>query len=461
MTDRKYVLVFLLSFSLSGCVGLASPQQEENIPSPVSDIENPPDAWQGAAAQIGPVENSWIRAFDDPKLTALVNEAQSNNRDLRAAASNVERSWLQAKQAGAALSPQVSATLGSNQSGRVDGDSDDVQFGAGLQVNWELDVWGRVRSGKRASFNTAEAVEADYRYTQLSIASAVARAYITAISARQQKQISEDVVDTLLEVQRLVDVRLKEGLASQQDLALTKTNVANAQDTLEQAKLGYTSALRGLESLLGRYPAASIDIGKTLPKKPAEPLVGIPSDLLERRPDVIAAERRLAASLNALESAKAARLPAFSLSAGVDGASDDLTEVLNPSNLVWRAASNLLAPLIDGGARKTEVEINTVNKEAAFNAYVNTALKAFSEVEQSLAEGQSLSRRKLYLETAAESSQESLRLARLRYDEGEIDLLSVLQIQTSEFESKSNLLTLNRLELSQFIDLSLALGGEW
>lgn len=452
--------VLLVSSLVVACVSV-EPAGEEAKKIVTNELVDIPDRWQTTADEIGPVENSWIKSFADPKLQKLVEEAQANNRDLRAAAKNVERSWLLAKQSGAAMSPQVSATLGTQQTGSVEGESGDVQNTAGIQANWEIDVWGRVRSGKQAASSGAKAVEADYRYTQLSIASAVASAYFSAINAQQQAVIAADVVQALMETQRIVDVRHEAGLASSQDLALTQTNVANASDTLEQAKAGRQTAVRALEVLLGRYPAADIDIGATLPQKPDNPPTGIPSEILERRPDLIAAERRVAAAMDALDSAKAAQLPKFSLSAGITGASQDLADVLNPTNLAWQAATNLLAPLYAGGALKTQVEINTVEKEAAIEAYASTALTAFSEVEQALADGQTLLKRKSFLETAADSSAEALRLARLQYEEGETDLLSVLQIQSTEFESQSNLLTLKRLELDQHISLSLALGGAW
>lgn len=452
--------VLLACLFLAACASV-DPSGEKAKQVVATELGNVPDSWQSVADKIGPVENNWVESFADPQLDSLVKEAQDNNRDLRAAAKNVERSWLLAKKSGASLSPQVNATLGASQTGSVEGESGEIQNSVGVQVNWEVDVWGRIRSGKQAATGGAEAVEADYRYTQLSIASAVARAYFGAINAGQQAAIAKEVAEALAETKRIVNVRKTAGLASSQDVALTETNLANANDTFEQAKAGRESALRALEVLIGRYPAAEIDIGSTLPSKPADPPVGLPSELLERRPDLIAAERRVAAAMDSLDAAKAARLPSFSLSAGVNGASQDLADVLNPSNLAWRAAANLLAPLIDGGARKTQVEINTAEKEAAIEAYAGTALKAFSEVEQALAEGRTLSQRKGFLETAADSSKEALRLARLQYDEGEIDLLSVLQIQSSEFESKSNLLTMRRLELDQFVDLSLALGGDW
>ncbi|MEL7130762.1 MAG: TolC family protein, partial [Pseudomonadota bacterium] len=208
-------------------------------------------------------------------------------------------------------------------------------------------------------------------------------------------------------------------------------------------------------------PSADLFVGSTLPQKPVDPPAGLPSELLERRPDLIAAERRIAAAIDTVDQAQAARLPKISLTASTGGSSPDLSSLLNPANLAWTAASNLLVPVIDGGARRTQVEINTVDQQAAVEAYAGAALTAFSEVEQALADGLTIRRRKLFVDEARAQSDRALELARIQYSEGETDLLSVLQLQQAAFGAQSTALTVNRLELDQYVDLNLALGGNW
>ena len=146
--DRSSLL--LLSALLLGACATVEPGREEARAIASEQIQDQPDAWTAAAARVGEVEAGWSEAFADETLNALVAEAQSNNRDLRAAALSVERAWLLADQSGAALSPQVNATLGGNSQGNFDGqNSDSVSVGA--QASWELDVWGRVRSGQQAA----------------------------------------------------------------------------------------------------------------------------------------------------------------------------------------------------------------------------------------------------------------------------------------------------------------------
>jgi NodT family efflux transporter outer membrane factor (OMF) lipoprotein len=457
---RRLILPSTFLVLVAGCASVDS--GTESARSAASEQFNDlPTSWQAVQAKVGDVENGWVASFGDPNLTELVNEAQTNNRDLRAAALNVERSWLLAKQSGAALSPQVNASLGGSGGGDFSGASSDNPRTIGIQASWELDVWGRIRSGEQAALRSAEAAEADYRFSQFSISAAVARAYFGAVNAYQQAEIAGEIVRALEKTQSIVHAQYDNGVASAQDLALAKANLASSSDTLVSAKASSEDALRALEVLLGRYPAADLFVGNTLPSKPANPPAGLPAGVLERRPDLVAAERRIAASIKSVDQAKAARLPTISLTTGASGASQDLSDLLKPGNMLWTAAANLLVPIVDGGARRTQVEVSTLEQKAAVEAYASAALNAFSEVEKALADGVTVELRKSFLEEASSASDEALRLARLQYEVGEIDLLSVLQLEQAAFGARSNLLTINRLELEQHIDLSVALGGEW
>ncbi|CAN0335916.1 unnamed protein product, partial [Chrysoparadoxa australica] len=172
---------------------------------------------------------------------------------------------------------------------------------------------------------------------------------------------------------------------------------------------------------------------------PEQPAPGIPSTLLERRPDVIAAERNVAAAFNSLDQAKAARMPSLSLTGSLGGSSADLANLLNPTNIAWQAATSLVAPLIDGGLRESQVLQANAEQKQAIAAYGQTALDAFQEVESGLDQSVVLLERSASLKVAAEEANKALRIARLRYDEGETDLLDVLTIQQRVFSSDADL----------------------
>jgi len=198
-----------------------------------------------------------------------------------------------------------------------------------------------------------------------------------------------------------------------------------------------------------------------LPDLPSPPPAGIPSEILERRPDVVSAERRVAQAYNATHQAKTARLPQFALTGSLSNASSSLSDVLNPTNLLWQLASNIVTPLFDGGRRKIDVEIATVEQKQAVSNYAQTALTAFSEIETGLDQGGILTQRETALTEVLTHSDKAYRIADLRYKEGEINLLDTLQLQQQAIAARSNLITIKRLQLEQRINLYLALGGSW
>ena len=456
---KKILFASAASLALAGWGSM--PGLGGEAPDLSRSLPKGPDAWAMAQESVGDVQVGWIAAFNDPVLTKLVDEAQANNRDLQAAAANVDRSRAIARQAGAALSPQVSLVAGGSETANVESGQSLNNYNAGVQVAWEADLWGRVRSGRNAAAAGAEAAEADYRFAQYSVAAGVARAYFVTIEAGLQEKIAQDTVTALEETVRIVNVQYENGLASSQDLALVRSDLATANDVLSTTSGAKRDATRALEVLLGRYPGAELGLRTSLPEAPVEPAAGVPSEVLERRPDLIAAERNVAAAFNNTKAAKAARLPSLSLTSTLGGASNSLSDVLDPTNVAWTAAGNLLAPLIDGGLRRSQVEVANAEQQAAVAAYAQAALNAFSDVESSLDQGQVLKARLASLTEAADEAAEAYRIARIRYTEGETSLIDTLNIQQRLFSAQSNLTTVQRLMLDQRINLNLALGGDW
>ncbi|MFW2437801.1 MAG: efflux transporter outer membrane subunit [Arenicellales bacterium] len=453
----------LLAAVLTGCAVAPTEEQVEQDVDQAAKSQTPtvPVQW-GKAADSGIVQAGWIESFDDTMLTALVVEAQKNNRDLAAAAANVDRAWSFARQAGAALVPEVSLAATGAQTGVVETSRPaTTNLNLGLQISWEADVWGRLRSGQRAAAASAEAAAADFRSAQQSLSAATAKAYFTAIEANIQVGITRETKQILDETLRIVNVKYKNGMASAQDVSLSRSDLAKARERLTSVQGSYRDAIRALEVLLGRYPGADLKVREALPDVPPPPPAGLPSELLERRPDIVAADRRVAAAFNATEQARAARLPTLGLTGSLGGASSSLSDLLNPANVAWTQGVNLLAPLYDGGRRIESVNIATAEQEQALAAYGQAALNAFSELETNLDQGAVLQRRIVDLKVAATEAEKAFRVAKLRYDEGEEDLLSVLTIQQRVTGAKSSLSSAERLLLEQRVNLNLALGGSW
>lgn len=451
------------SFLLSGCVTTdpSSKVEKSARAAAQAEVVNPNDVWE-AAAEAGDVEVGWINSFQDATLAKLVEESQANNKNLQAAAVNVERSLAMAQQAGAALKPGVNLLAGGARSGSAESSSSaGSSYSAGLQVDWELDVWGRVRSGAQAALASAESAAADYRFAQHSLAAATAKTYFTNIEANLQVDIARENLSILENIVRIVRARLENDIVSSQDMALSESDLAVAREGVITLEGAQWDAARALEVLLGRYPSGDLAVGTVLPDVPANPPVGVPSEVLERRPDLIAAERRVASAFNALDQAKAARLPTLQLTSSVGGASGGLSDLLSPENMAWNLGTNLLAPIFDGGVRRAQVEISNADQKQALAAYGQVALEAFQEVEGGLDQGVVLSKRLIELVEAEKQISEAYRVAELRYKEGEVDLFELLTMQQRVVSARSNLASVQRLLLDQRVNLNLALGGSW
>ena len=448
---------------LAGCGTVPSQEQvEQDVDQAVQQQAPAARTEWGAGAEAGSVQAGWIKSFDDPALNRLVVEAQTNNRDLAAAAANVDRSWALARQAGANLGADVSLSRTASQTGGIGGSQPTTNsFGLGLQVSWEADVWGRLRSGERGAVASAQAAEADFRAAQQSLAAATAKAYFSAVEANIQAGIVRETVEILEETLRIVNVKHDNGMSSAQDVSLARSDLATARESLTTIEGSQRDAVRALEALLGRYPGADLEVRRSLPGVPPAPPAGLPSELLERRPDIVAAERRVAAAFNATNQARAARLPSIGLTGNLGSASDSLSGLLESSNAAWTAGASLLAPIFDGGRRREAVEIATADQEQALAAYGQAAISAFSELETNLDQGVVLQQRIAELNVAATEAANAFRIAQLRYEEGEEELLNVLSIQQRVIGAKSSLSSVERLLLEQRVNLNLALGGSW
>jgi len=458
-TLKVSFLFTTVSLALVACT-TAPVSQDEVDAATQAQVASAPDSW---ATQVtaSDVQVDWIKSFNDPTLIKLVQEAQVNNKNLQASAAGVERARVLAVQAGAALKPTVDLAAGGNRSGSPSSSVSTSSLNLGLQLSWELDVWGRIRAGAEGAIASAQAVAADHRYAQHSLAAATIKAYLVAIEATLQTNIARERRTALEETLRITEVRYKNGLTSAQDLALTRSDLATSREQLVTLEGSHRDAVRALEILLGRYPSAELSVRASLPDAPAAPPTGIPSEQLERRPDLIAAERRVAAAFNAVAQAKTAQLPRLSLTSSIGGASNSLSNISSSKNVVWQLGTNLLAPLFDGGRLRAQVDIATAEQKQALAAYAQSALTAFNEVETSLDQGVVLHTREAELQEATKQANKAYRIAKLRYNEGETDLLDVLTIQQRVIGTKSNLISVRRLLLEQRVNLSLALGGSW
>ncbi|MCC7487340.1 MAG: efflux transporter outer membrane subunit [Burkholderiales bacterium] len=444
-----------LAVALGGCA-LKAPPEKGLLRAEALPNVKPPARWSAPGGAAAAVADGWLASFRDPALEALVREALQYNPDLRVAAARIEQAAGYAKLAGAQLYPQV--TFMARGGGKMSGDSSGLE-GAGLFASWELDLWGRVRSGREAAALEYAAVELDTAFARQSIAAQVAKSWFLATEARLQKAIAQGMADASGKLVTLAQERERVGSGNGYDVALAQAALQGYRDAVQSLDLAYRQAVRSLEALAGRYPATAAEVPAQLAAKPGPVPAGMPSELLERRPDVVAAERRVAAAFYRVEEAKAARLPRISLTASGISVSSELFVLKSVSNPIWGIGATLLAPLFTGGALQSQVEIRTAEQKLALADYGRIGARAFGEVENALSAEFTLAGRVALLSQALRENERALEYAETRYRVGSGDLRAVQERQLAVYAARTALLRVQAESLVQRVNLYLALGG--
>lgn len=466
MNSRNYAYLSLALVTVSGCStlpALKNGTSDEAISSALSSsVTQVPEKWSSKHTNSENVQIGWIDALEDKTLSKLVREAQQNNQDLQKAAANVERSWALARQAGVPLLPSVGLSGGADRTFFSNNSQQDIaSFDWGIQATWEADIWGRIKAGQKAAASNALTSEADFLFAQYSIAAAVADAYFIGLEAKLQAEVARNNLTTLSETDRIVNIQYNEGLAMAQDVALSASDVAATKASLLLAEGARRDAVRALQVLIGRYPDADLELEEALPEVPQLPPVGLPSELLERRPDIIAAGQALKAATYSLDLAKVARLPSFNLTASSGSTSNELRNLFDVDQIISGIAGDIAYLLFDNGFNKAQIDQAKSEYEIALIDYAQTALSAFEEVETNLDQFEVVRKRTEALSQSANQANRALEVARKRYREGETDLIDVLTIQQRVFSAESNKVSAEKQRIDEWIDLNLALGGSW
>ena len=450
-----------------------------------------PGTWS-ASSSGGPVVPGWIRSFGDSTLTALVEDALERNPDLKAAAARVEASQAAVRVAAASLYPRIGmkglgerqgremqgnlgvgitppdlGSLGVDTSGSgsdintVDSSMGRWVTGIGIGASWEADVWGRVRSKKAAARMDSAALEADYEYARQSLAASVARAYFSTIEAGQQAANAQETLALYADYLKLTDARKKQGFSSDYEVAQLKSRMAGAEDTVYAAEAAQAQAIRAIEVVTSHYPAGKLKTRRTFPGQVRSVPAGMPSELLERRPDLIAAERRFAAAFHRANEARTARLPRFAISANGGLGSAQLDGVGVIDAVSWSLAGGVTQPIFFGGELKAAEDIRKAEQRAAAATYASTALQAFQDVEDALDSEYHLRRREGALNSMVEHSATATKLGKVQLDQGQTDMFTILRLAGENLAAKVQLTQIRASRLRERVNLHLALGGDF
>lgn len=459
---RRWAVSALGVLALAACELAPQPQQgavlNEALPKGVSV----PAAWSSAGAASSAVGDHWVANFRDPTLTALVNEAIANNRDLAAAAAKVEAALQTARIAGAPILPWVGAEVAGDRFRNLDTDRTHRHSGGALVVSWELDLWGRLRSGQAAAVATAAAVANEAAWARQSIAATVGRSWIGYIEIGLLIAAANDVVSQYAQLVSLAQKREAAGVASEFDVVQAQGRLNAAKAALVELQASSNEAAAALEVLLGRYPAMRLRPAANYPPMPGSLSAGLPLSLLDRRPDVVAARDQVIAAFYNVEVAKLTRLPGISLTAAGGQFFDPSLGVIgigNPDFL--QVGLGLLQPIFQGGALEADVVRMTARQAEATASYGETVLEAYGEVESRLANERLLRQALADWQAAYSDAQDAVKIGIENYEQGTIDMVALLNLTEFAIGRRINVIQSRAALLSNRVNIYLALGESY
>lgn len=436
-------------------------------PAPVDLVEatGMPANWEESGAAGGPAKAGWVRTWKEPELEALLEQVQTGNRDLRMAAARMEAALAAAGLERAQGIPTVDANLTGNRARQNIGEQPQVQtgnrFSAGLTLNWEVDVWGRLANLRTAAQADAEAASQDYAAARLSLMVLAARTWFNLRAIESQVGLAEASY-TNFQIQAERAQRLFErGTGGALDAALLQAQADSARANVQALKAQRAEVQRQLKVLSGEYPTAREGaLSQPLPDLPPALPAGLPSELVNRRPDVLAAQLNLEAAELRARAAVKRRFPAFALTGSAGTASDELENLTDGDFSVWSLAGNLVAPVFQAGRITRSIQAARAQYELALAAYERAALQAFRDVETAIANEAWYRARVESLTTAVESASRAERLAQDRYERGLVPVATLLEAQRRQLDTQSTrIVAMNELHQNR-LSLILALGTE-
>ena len=434
-------------------------------PEPIPSVqESLPDKFSEFTTDVAP-EQKWWETFNDSELNAIVEEAFSNNLNLKQIWARLMQAKAKAVQAGADRYPDLTGTAGAthfrqrtkNGSALI---STSENYSLGISSNYELDLWGRVRAEQEAAILSTEASEQDLKAAAITLAAEVTNRWLQIIAQRTQKHLLNEQLKTNRTFLELIELRFRHAMVSALDVYQQQQVIDQVRAQIPLVEARESKLMNELSVLLGKAPRSPLVISRPdLPKLAPMPSTGIPADLLENRPDIKAAQLRLQSAGWNVSAARADRLPSLTLSARAIFENKHLDLLLD--NWLLSLAANLTAPVFDGNRRAAEVDRTMAMKDENLAAYRQTILMAIREVEDALVTEAKQKEHILELKQVIQTARKALAQATLRYRNGLNDYLPVLTQLLSVQDLECNLITQRATLLTNRISLYRSLGGTW
>ncbi|WP_049622193.1 efflux transporter outer membrane subunit [Frateuria defendens] len=459
-------LLIAAALALGGC-SLAPAYKAPAVPVAEHYADTGP--WVQAAPAAPLPREGWWRLYRDPQLDRLQQQLLANNPDLAAALAHYRQAEAFSAQARAGLFPQLGVGAAAQRNRQSDtrplrgagSPSYYDNYTLGAQLDYEVDLWGRVRNGAAAGRDDAQAAAADLAAVQLSLQAMLADNYLQLRGLDQQVQLLDQSMEAYRRALQLTQSRHEGGIVSGLDVTRAQAQLASAKSLWSQTQAQRALIEHAIAALVGASASDFHLAAETAAiELPAVPL-GVPSTLLQRRPDIAAAERRTAAANARVGVARAAWFPSLTLGAAGGYQSTGWGGLVAAPNRFWAIGPTLLLDVFDGGYRKATVAAAKAATDAAGASYRGVVLGAFQQVEDNLALLDHLGTARGDQKDAADASQHALDLALDRYKQGAASYLDVVEAQTMALDAQRSLLDLTTRQLRASVQLIRALGGGW
>jgi NodT family efflux transporter outer membrane factor (OMF) lipoprotein len=460
--------------ALGACTALA-PSRQFDAPTSAQFLE-PPPGWMAAAPADTLARGPWWTLFDDAALDQLVPQVAVSNQNVAAAAAAVEESRAAVREQRASFFPTVSLNAGATRSGVGVKSSDSGagstppsatprasnRFSLGVGASWEPDLWGRIANSVSAADANAQASEADLAAALLSAQAAFVSDYLSVREADAEVISLQTTITGFQRSLQITQNRYAAAIAQKSDVLQAQTQLANAQADLVSLQQQRAQLFHAMAVLVGQAPATfKLPAGDwnstTVPAIP----VGLPSELLQRRPDIAAAERHVAAANANIGVARAAYFPSFTLSASGSQGASHLGDLFNASSFAWSLGLSLAETLFDGGARTARVEEAQAAWKQSVAQYRQTVLAAFSAVEDQLSAATSLEQQQALRKVASQSADQTEQEMQNRYKQGLVAYTDVVTAQASALSARRALMQVSLNRKTAAIGMVAALGGGW
>ena len=450
MFRYSFILLAITGFFFSSC---------KTVDPLVQEVQTPASASWSAPTTNGKVPGSWawLTDFATPELTGLVNQALANNLNLQASAARIRAAQSIVIQRNALSFPRLGV---GGEAARSDSrfSNPTSNFMIGPNVRWELDLWDRLSLQRDASSLDAEVLVNVDRGLRFSLAVAVVRNWCGLATNQLLLDLADETISNYLKTLEAVEDQVEGGVATVVEVNLARANLASSRADRHWAERQQAQDLRALDVLLGRHPSGKQAAPRTLPQVSLVP-AGLPSELLLRRPDLRAAQVRLAAARLRREAVDKLNLPSLILSGNAGATSTQLSNLLNSQNLLWSMAAGLSQPIFAGGAIPAQKQQARAQQEEAAADWAQAVLEAFQEVETALSREVFINREITALEAASTAAAAAEQKTQRLYKEGLSNLTNLLVAQRRALDIRRNLIQTRRARIENRLSLYLSLGG--